>query len=137
MLWQFKYLNSAFLFVTDGLTISIIHTQTFPLYLTDSTVEKKNRKISFSSFMQIVFKKISLQLDYFLILSFSLFMKNIHTTSVVERELNVPLPISKIIKKWNNLLQEYKVSFFWLKWFSDYQHMEYYAKLEKRKKCLE
>lgn len=30
--------------------------------------------------------------------------------SVVERELNVPLPISKIIKKWNNLLQEYKVS---------------------------
>lgn len=30
---------------------------------------------------------------------------------VVERELNVPLPISKIIKKWNNLLQEYKVSF--------------------------
>lgn len=31
--------------------------------------------------------------------------------SVVERELNVPLPISKIIKKWNNLLQEYKVSF--------------------------
>ncbi|CRL00200.1 CLUMA_CG013474, isoform A [Clunio marinus] len=28
--------------------------------------------------------------------------------SVVERELNVPLPISKIIKKWNNLLQEYK-----------------------------
>lgn len=29
--------------------------------------------------------------------------------SVVERELNVPLPISKIIKKWNNLLQEYKV----------------------------
>lgn len=30
--------------------------------------------------------------------------------SVVERELNVPLPLSKIIKKWNNLLQEYKVS---------------------------
>ncbi|KAG5677168.1 hypothetical protein PVAND_006949 [Polypedilum vanderplanki] len=28
--------------------------------------------------------------------------------AVVERELNVPLPISKIIKKWNNLLQEYK-----------------------------
>ncbi|KAG4067886.1 hypothetical protein HA402_010572 [Bradysia odoriphaga] len=28
--------------------------------------------------------------------------------SVVERELNVPLPLSKIIKKWNNLLQEYK-----------------------------
>ena len=28
---------------------------------------------------------------------------------VVERELSVPLPISKIIKKWNNLLQEYKV----------------------------
>ncbi|KAJ6638732.1 Longitudinals lacking protein-like [Pseudolycoriella hygida] len=27
---------------------------------------------------------------------------------VVERELNVPLPLSKIIKKWNNLLQEYK-----------------------------
>lgn len=32
--------------------------------------------------------------------------------SVVERELNVPLPLSKIIKKWNNLLQEYKVSIF-------------------------
>lgn len=32
-------------------------------------------------------------------------------TSVVERELNVPLPLSKIIKKWNNLLQEYKVSY--------------------------
>lgn len=32
--------------------------------------------------------------------------------SVVERELNVPLPLSKIIKKWNNLLQEYKVSAF-------------------------
>ncbi|CAD7084384.1 unnamed protein product [Hermetia illucens] len=28
--------------------------------------------------------------------------------AVVERELNVPLPLSKIIKKWNNLLQEYK-----------------------------
>ncbi|XP_058813832.1 probable serine/threonine-protein kinase cdc7 [Topomyia yanbarensis] len=28
--------------------------------------------------------------------------------AVVERELSVPLPISKIIKKWNNLLQEYK-----------------------------
>lgn len=28
--------------------------------------------------------------------------------SVVERELNVPLPLAKIIKKWNNLLQEYK-----------------------------
>lgn len=27
---------------------------------------------------------------------------------VVERELNVPLPLAKIIKKWNNLLQEYK-----------------------------
>ncbi|GAB0091954.1 broad-complex core protein isoforms 1/2/3/4/5 [Sergentomyia squamirostris] len=28
--------------------------------------------------------------------------------AVVERELNVPLPLAKIIKKWNNLLQEYK-----------------------------
>lgn len=26
----------------------------------------------------------------------------------MERELNVPLPLAKIIKKWNNLLQEYK-----------------------------
>uniref|UniRef100_A0A182JHX1 Myb/SANT-like DNA-binding domain-containing protein n=1 Tax=Anopheles atroparvus TaxID=41427 RepID=A0A182JHX1_ANOAO len=31
--------------------------------------------------------------------------------AVVERELSVPLPISKIIKKWNNLLQEYKKMF--------------------------
>lgn len=35
---------------------------------------------------------------------------SLSNSSVVERELNVPLPLSKIIKKWNNLLQEYKVS---------------------------
>lgn len=43
-------------------------------------------------------------------LSFFLFSPSFTFISVVERELNVPLPLSKIIKKWNNLLQEYKVS---------------------------
>lgn len=40
---------------------------------------------------------------------FLFFFSFLYFCSVVERELNVPLPISKIIKKWNNLLQEYKV----------------------------
>lgn len=57
---------------------------------------------SFSlSYLLYQYKLLYLMGTLFLLLS---------SHSVVERELNVPLPLSKIIKKWNNLLQEYKVS---------------------------
>lgn len=63
---------------------------------------------------------------FFLFVDFEIFIYGFFFSfffySVVERELNVPLPLSKIIKKWNNLLQEYKVSilYYYSVWIPDF-----------------